>query len=365
MDMARDFLILLGMNAALKSFSFAVCLALAAPLVASALASDSDVRPNAPVQNILPRADGDQTPRGQALARLNAVVEGEQPMPLQQGSQTRVYLQSGPARGTIVMYHGFSAGTWQFEILARRAYADGFNVYIPRLPGHGLHDAKGVEDARGLLTGRNWRDYETFADSTITDVSGLGAPISVIGLSVGGAIALSAAEQHPEIVRVAVYAPFLQAAGAAKIPIDAERVVDDLTFGIAGSLLGLLPVHWSRDEQAKTASGERPGFTRFTMANLYAVTQFGRGIVKDTPQLKQPVQFFTTAIDHAADEPTIRKVYNAIGGAPHSAWYQYPAAEKVPHAMIHPYEDNGAGHTPALYDMTMNFLETGEEFTRP
>lgn len=74
--------------------------------------------------------------------RLNQVVDAERTMSLQQGTQSGVYLQPGPARGTIVMYHGFTAGSWQFELLARRAYADGFNVYAPRLPGHGLNDPR-------------------------------------------------------------------------------------------------------------------------------------------------------------------------------------------------------------------------------
>ena len=355
------------MRISIRIATLAACLAISAPLAPSAIASDTAVRPSDPVRNILPLPSGDRSPRDQALARLNAVVDAEKQLPLlMQGAQTRAYIQSGPARGTIVMYHGFSAGTWQFEILARRAHAEGFNVYVPRLPGHGLRDANGGEDVSGLPKGRSWRDYETFADSTCQDVSGLAAPISVIGLSVGGAIALSAAEQHPEVTRVVAYAPFLQAAGAAKIPINAEGVADWMTFGVAGNVLGLLPVHWSRDQQLESASGERPGFTRFTMNNLYGVTLFGREIVANAAsQLKAPVQFFTTAIDQAADEPTIRKVYNLAGGAPRNSWYQYPASEKVPHAMIHPFEDQGAGQTPELYDLTMKFLETGQTFTRP
>lgn len=181
-------------------------------------------------------------------------MDAEKPLPLMQGAQTRVYLQPGQARGTIVKYHGFSAGSWQFELLARRAYAEGYHVYIPRLPGHGLRNADGGEDVSEVPKGRNWRDYETFADSTVGDVQGLGAPISVIGLSVGGAIALDAAEQHPEVKRVVAYAAFLQAAGAAKIPIDAEGVADWLTFGVVGHAV---PRHGPAEQPALAASGAR------------------------------------------------------------------------------------------------------------
>lgn len=354
------------MGSALKIVSLAACFAVAVPLAGDAFgAPHSEHRPSDLPRSILPRPGADTSPRNEALARLNAIVDAEKQLPLQQGSQTRVYLQPGQAKGTLVMYHGFTAGTWQFEILARRAYAAGYHVYVPRLPGHGLRDDSGGEDPRQLLTGRNWRDYETFAGSTCLDVKGLGAPISVIGLSVGGAVALSAAEQHPGVLRVAVFAPFLEVAGPAKVAIQVGRVLNGVTFGLAARAFGLLPVHWSRDIQIKTASGERPGHTKFSQACIHAVTLFGREILENAAQLKAPVQFVTTAGDPAADEATNRNMFDLLGGSTRNGWYQYPRPERVPHAMIHPYEDGGAGHTAALYDVTMQFLETGRLINRP
>lgn len=338
--------------------SFVALLAVAAPLAAA----DTDHRPSDVPTQILPRAGGSKLDA--ALTRLNAIVDAEKAMRLQPGAQSRVYVQSGPAKGTLVMYHGFSAGTWQFEILARRAYAAGYNVYIPRLPGHGLQAAAGGEDSSQLLTGRTWREYETFADSTFQDVQGLGAPVIAVGLSVGGAVALSAAQQHPEIARVAVCAPFLDAAGPTKVALRVGGALSAISLGLAGKVFGLFPVKWSRDIREKTASGERPGHTTFNPSSIYAVTLFGRDIVENAAELKAPVQFITTAGDPAASESTIRQLYDRAGGAARHGWYQYPKAEKVPHAMIHPFEDNGAGHTPALYDLIMQFVETGKRSDR-
>ena len=361
----------LKLGSVVKIASLAALLAVAAPFVGTAIGSpDANPadRPSAPVSSILPRPGSlgaDASPRDHALARLNAVVDAEKQLPLQSGTQTRAYIQPGQAKGTIVMYHGFTAGTWQFELLARKVYAAGFNVYVPRLPGHGFHDANGREDPRQLLTARNWRDYETFADSTFEDVTGLGAPISVIGLSVGGAVALRAAELHDDIVRVVAYAPFMQAHGAAKLGLSFEHLLDVLTFGVAGNTLSLVPGGWGKAVELQTASGERPGHAIFNLGTIYAATLLGREILANASHLKAPVQFFTTAIDHAADETTIRELYKRIGGPARQGWYQYPASEKVPHPMIHPYEDGGAGQTPALYEMTLRFLETGQMINRP
>ena len=67
-----------------------------------------------------------------ARAQLEARVDAEAALPLQDGSRSRLWLHDGPApRGTLVMYHGFSAGTWQYEILAQQAFEAGFHVYAP------------------------------------------------------------------------------------------------------------------------------------------------------------------------------------------------------------------------------------------
>lgn len=347
-------------RSALTIASLVALLAVVAPL----RAADADHRPSDVPTAIMPRP-GSGTPRDGALARLDAVLSAERKLRLQPGSQSRVYIQSGAARGTLVMYHGFSAGTWQFELLARRAFAAGYNVYVPRLPGHGFQAETGGEDSRQLLTGRNWREYATFAGETCRDVEGLGVPVSLIGLSVGGAIALSAAEQHPGVARVVVCAPFLDAAGPAKIAMRVGGALSALSLGLAGKLFGLFPIRWSRDIRERTAAGERPGHATFNPSSIYAVTLFGREIIEHAEQLNVPVQFITTARDPAADEGAIRKLYRLSGGAGRHAWYQYPASEKVPHAMIHPFEDDGAGHTSALYERIMQFVQSGQRAERP
>ena len=38
--------------------------------------------------------------------------------------------------GTVLMFHGFSATTWQTSLLAQYLFDNGFNVYQPSLCGH-------------------------------------------------------------------------------------------------------------------------------------------------------------------------------------------------------------------------------------
>lgn len=312
---------------------------------------------------------GDRT---SSIKRLQAIMAAETHLSLQKGSETLLFLHADPTRpskGTIIMYHGFTAGSWQFEILAKQASEAGYDVYVPRLPGHGLMDRRStagaiIEDPSQLLTAKNWRDYQTFAERTYLDARGLGGPVHVMGLSVGGNIALEVAERHPEISRVVAYAPFLKPPGFAGRIIDVVRMLDKVTFGLAGRALSWVPWGWGKECEAETARGDRPGHSKFNLGCIYAATQLGSKLVKEAPAIKAPVQFFTTAVDDAADEGTIRKLHDRAGGDPRHGWYHYPTAEGVPHPMVHPREDKGHGQTPALYAMTLRFLETGVPLDR-
>ncbi len=307
-----------------------------------------------------PPAIASSPAREAAIARLRAGVAEEARLPLQKGSETRLYLHEGPApRGVLVMYHGFSAGTWQFDLLAKQAYEAGYDVVVPRLPGHGLRDAKGVEDPSQLPKAADWKRYQAFAEQTYQLSAGLGGPVSVLGLSVGANVALDVAEHHPEIQRVVAYAPFLRPPGFAGKVIGAVQVLDKVTFGLAGRLLDFVPWGWGKECEAETAAGTRPGHAKFPLGTIYAATQLGSKLIADGPKARAPIQFFVTDVDDAADNATIRKLHDRAGGDPRNGWYRFTTPEGIPHPMVHPQEDKGKGHTPLLYAETMKFLASG------
>src|SRR5579862_8409925 len=84
----------------------------------------------------------------------------------------------------VVLLHGFTDSPRQFEALAHILYTDGDNVYVPRLPRHGVLGG----DARTLapLTAK---ELQECADSTIDIAAELGDSVIVVGLSLGGTMA--------------------------------------------------------------------------------------------------------------------------------------------------------------------------------
>lgn len=93
----------------------------------------------------------------------------------------RLYEHGARADLAVVLLHGFTNVPQQFDALARRLYARGCNVYVPRLPRHGNADR---------LT------------------QGLGRSVAVLGLSLGGTMALWMAQNLPLDLALAV-APFV------------------------------------------------------------------------------------------------------------------------------------------------------------
>jgi len=101
-----------------------------------------------------------------------------------------------------VLLHGFTDAPTQFATVGAHLFADGANVYIPRLPHHAERTAP--LRAIGRVTSE---ELARFADSTTQIARGLGDTIVVVGLSAGGVLAAWIAEYHPEVQRTVLIAP--------------------------------------------------------------------------------------------------------------------------------------------------------------
>jgi pimeloyl-ACP methyl ester carboxylesterase len=304
--------------------------------------------------------------RDRAVSALEGELTTEHKLPLQKGTESRIYLHPEMSkRGALIMLHGFTAGTWQFDLLARKAYEDGYDVYVPRLPGHGLKDANGIEDPSQLLTGQNWHDYEAFGDRVYLQVRDLGGNVGVLGLSVGANVALSIAERHAEVSKVVAYAPFLWPKEPRVQALFAvSHAADIITGHQASRLLNGLTYSWGEETRLDTLAGKRPGHSTFFGGNPYGATELGWKVIAEAPKLRGGLQIFSTAVDDAADRDAMRSLYARATGTTLRGWYEYPVAEGIPHPMVHPMEDKGRGQTPKLYEMTMDFLDRAEPANR-
>ena len=110
----------------------------------------------------------------------------------------------GPTARAIVLLHGLTASPLQFRAFGERLHARGHTVLIPRLPLHG-HGDRMTEALRALSIAQ----LQATVDATLRHARALGTRTTVVGFSLGGLLALWAAQTYPEIALVVAVAPFV------------------------------------------------------------------------------------------------------------------------------------------------------------
>jgi carboxylesterase len=115
----------------------------------------------------------------------------------------------GGAHGALVL-HGFTGSPQSVRSLGHAFHAGGFTVDVPRLPGHGTTPDDMAETS--------WRDWTAAVDRSYRALADSCDRVVVAGLSMGGALSLWLAAEHPEIAGVVAVNPLVDAPalGAAR-----------------------------------------------------------------------------------------------------------------------------------------------------
>ena len=178
------------------------------------------------VAAVLPARTGDvrSHPRpihgyGEAVTAARAMIAARD-SDAAEGGATILRVHDRRAPRAVVLLHGFSNSPRQFAELADSLFAHGDNVLVPRRPHHALRN----RDARalGALTPS---ELCKLADASIDIAAGLGDSVIVMGLSLGGTMAVWSAEHRPEVRRAIVIAP---AFAPARVPSVLERPLVNL-----------------------------------------------------------------------------------------------------------------------------------------
>lgn len=190
----------------------------------------------------------------------------------------------------------------------------------------------------------NHMDYLTDARQRLAELDDMPGRIFVIGLSVGGAIALGLAADKPErVTKVVTYAPLLKLYESTM-----ERYIH---------LTGPLDIYeksWNPNESfpvgALTASAKYGAYVR-SAKNVKALQ-------------KVPTLMVLTENEDAAHIPTNKNLFNDIGGEENGhRFYIYHKGDLVPHPFAEPNVIS-QGMTnifwQSLYQETLRFLNTGE-----
>lgn len=282
-------------------------------------------------------------------------LKAEESMNLQPGNRSGfIKSQIEPARGVVLALHGWSAGTWQFEHMATQLTEQGYHVYAPRLPGHGIVDKGGNAVSSGFPKNHESQMYRDYADETYVEAASVGLPISIVGLSGGGAIGLDIAGRYPDIESATLYDPFLSPANPAEALVNAAQFMDRFTFGFASYLLRLIPIVFGSAKNDRDTWG-RDGHVDFDGGMIFGLSKYGQRAVEDSKGSAVPVQIISSEYqNNVVSRQLLKEVYE--DNTETRGWYHFPTEAQVPHAMIHWREFDNDQSRAQLRSLTFDFI---------
>jgi carboxylesterase len=146
----------------------------------------------------------------EAMGRLRAIAASEAALPLNPVGRSFALNHGATVERCYVLIHGYTNCPQQFRAFGELLHARGHNVYVPRLPYHGLADRLNNEHGRldraALLR---------YLDDALAVARGLGRRVGVIGISAGAVLAAYAAQFRAEVHYAMPIAPVL---GTSSIP---------------------------------------------------------------------------------------------------------------------------------------------------
>lgn len=287
-------------------------------------------QPSAPMDSVMIRGVVDE--------ELAMVKRGE----LQKGCES-IFLEHKEARGTVLMFHGYTAGPWQYRELAARIHDAGYNVFIPRMPGHGHVEADGTPTGKLLPDKKGW---DTFVDRTHAMAAELNLPIQAVGLSGGGNVALRMGERH-KLEGVAAMAPYLGGDLPKGALFALSDVIDRCTFGLFSKLI---LNHIPHNKNVKIPNDPTP-HTQGSLGQARAMRRLGTEIKR----VNCPVQLISTDGDLLSGKRKVGRLLERCDEL-RSAWHRFTRDEDVPHAMLSPLENKNAPSVEKVHDLVFQFV---------
>ena len=158
----------------------------------------------------------------EAIARVKAMRAQDNHDLTRDVCITKLYDHGHQTEHMIILLHGFTNCPEQFAELGRQHFEAGHNVFIPRMPYHGLSDR-----LTGALVNLKAQDLAAFGDKVIDIAHGLGKKITVMGVSGSGTLVAWLAQNRSDIDYAFAIAPLF---GLAFIPTPFTRLFERIAF---------------------------------------------------------------------------------------------------------------------------------------
>ena len=211
-------------------------------------------------------------------------------MPLLPGAEA--FRHEGGRTG-VLLCHGFTGSPQSLRPWADVLAEAGLSVSLPRLPGHGT---TWQEMAR-----TRWEDWFAEVNRAFEELRGSSDEIFIMGLSMGGCLALRLAELHGTAV-------------SGLVLVNPSVAADTRLFMLAPLLKLVVPSLPGIASDIKKEGAAEAGYNRIpvkaaaTLPGLWRVTREHLG------DLTQPVLVYRSAVDHVVGPASMKVLRGALPG---------------------------------------------------
>ncbi|WP_426560822.1 alpha/beta hydrolase [Angustibacter sp. McL0619] len=209
-------------------------------------------------------------------------------MPVMPGAEPFAY--DGGDTG-VLLCHGFTGSPQSLRPWAERLAAEDLTVRLPRLPGHGTTWQE--------LNRTQWDDWLAEAERAFGELVQRCDRVFVAGLSMGGALAARIAERHSANVAGLVLVNPCVTLGDPRLA--ALPVVKHLVPSLAGI---------SSDIAAPDRT--EVAYDRTPLKALHSFVKAWPDIVRDLPQVTQPLLLLRSAEDHVVPAKSSQVILSRV-----------------------------------------------------
>jgi len=195
-----------------------------------------------------------------------------------------------------LLLHGFTSQPEEMRFLAEDLHRRGYTVLNVRLAGHGTHPLD--------LARTRWTDWLLSVEENLNLLSGVSKHVVLIGQSMGGMIALTAAASYPVTGVVALSTPF---GSPPAIEMFLTR------------FLGLLGTVARKNAPEHPDLGQRreanyPAYSRYPLRILPELEKLQKAMQKALPQVRVPALVVQSHQDMGGRDD-LEQIYSRLGSA--------------------------------------------------
>lgn len=198
-------------------------------------------------------------------------------MPLLPGAQA--WSTAGGPVGALLC-HGFTGSPKSLRPWAEHLANEGLTVRLPRLPGHGTRWQE--------LAITQWEDWYAEIDRAFDELKSVCDDVFVMGLSMGGALALRMAEVHGADVRGLVL-------------VNPSITSPQRAFKLVPLLKAVVPHLKGPLNDIRKPGADEGAYNRAPLAAVQSLTQLWLTVQDDLGKVDQPILVFRSREDHVVE----------------------------------------------------------------